>query len=210
MAKNIEVEFSGPLSSEKAKDLIRFFGEYGEKVITKHRVLIDYSTFLGDGLKNRKKDIRLRITNGDPEIIVKLGDWNSSNHRKELSVFTEVGSFDVLVQIFAELGYEKGMLCERITEAFNYDGIEFAVVEIPGHSYHFEAEMMSDESDVESAKKHIREVCEKLGMEIFTDEGYMEYIEKLNKEANEVFEFKNYTDNFFENRYHFSQERAAH
>lgn len=210
MAKNIEVEFSGPLSSEQAKDLIRFFGEYGEKVITKHRVLIDYSTFLGDGLKNRKKDIRLRITNGDPEIIVKLGDWNSSNHRKELSVFTEAGSFDVLVQIFAELGYEKGMLCERITEAFNYDGIEFAVVEIPGHSYHFEAEMMSDESDVESAKKHIREVCEKLGMEIFTDEGYIEYIEKLNKEANEVFEFKNYTDNYFENRYHFSQEKAAH
>ncbi len=137
MTKNIEVEFSGPLSNEQAKDLISFFEEYGEKIATKHRVLIDYSTFLGDGLKNRKKDIRLRITNGNPEIIVKLGDWNSSSHRKELSVFTETGSFDTLVQIYAALGYTKGMLCERTTKAYNYDGIEFAIVEVSGHSFHF-------------------------------------------------------------------------
>lgn len=70
MTKNIEVEFSGPLSNEQAKDLISFFEENGEKVATKHRVLIDYSTFLGDGLKNRKKDIRLRITNGSPEMFL--------------------------------------------------------------------------------------------------------------------------------------------
>ena len=70
--KNIEVEYSGPLDKEQAKDLIEFFDGNGEKVTTRHRVLIDYSTFLGDGLKNRKKDIRLRITNGVPEIIVNI------------------------------------------------------------------------------------------------------------------------------------------
>ena len=110
MSKDIEVEISGPLSKEKNAELMEFFDKNGKKTNVKHRVLIDYSTFLGDGLKNRKKDIRLRITNGKPEIIVKLGDWNSSNHRKELSVFTETGSFDRLVQIYAALGYEKGML----------------------------------------------------------------------------------------------------
>ena len=57
MAKNIEVEYSGPLADEQAKKLKEFFEKNGEKVATKHRVLIDYSTFLGDGLKNRKKDI---------------------------------------------------------------------------------------------------------------------------------------------------------
>ena len=207
--KNIEVEYSGPLEREQAKDLIDFFDKNGEKVTTKHRVLIDYSTFLGDGLKNRKKDIRLRITNGVPEIIVKLGDWNSTNSRKELSVLTEDGSFDRLVQIYAALGYKKGMLCERTTEVYNYDGIEFAVVEVPGHSFHFEAEIMSDEDSVEEARKHIVEVCEKLGLKIFSDEEYIKYIEILNKEANEVFDFKNYTDGYFENRYHFNDERAV-
>lgn len=209
MQKNIEVEISGPLTLEQKKNLETFFLEHGEKTKTKHRVLIDYSTFLGDGLRNREKDIRLRITNGNPEIIVKLGAWNSNNHRKELSVFTEAGSFDRLVQIYAALGYEKGMLCERTTEVFKYSDIEFALVEVPGHSFHFEAEIMSDEKNVESAKKHIETVCKELGLKIFTDEEYMNYIEKLNNEANEVFEFKNYTENYFENRYHFSQEKAA-
>lgn len=210
MTKNIEVEHSGPLTSEQAERLIAFFDKYGEKVTTKHRVLIDYSTFLGDGLEHRKKDIRLRITNGNPEIIVKLGDWTSSNHRKELSVFTEAGSFDTLVQIYAALGYKKGMLCERTTEVYNYDDIEFAIVRVPGNSFHFEAEIMADENGIEAAKNHIREVCEKLGLEIFTDEGCIAYIEKLNKEVNEVFDFDNYTENYFENRYHFSEEKATH
>lgn len=209
MSKDIEVEISGPLSKEKNAELMEFFDKNGKKTSVKHRILIDYSTFLGDGLKNRKKDIRLRITNGNPEIIVKLGDWNSSNHRKELSVFTEVGSFDRLVQIYAALGYKKGMLCERITQVYEYDGIEFALVEVPGHSFHYEAEIMSDESGIEKARAHIEEVCKELGLEIFTDQGYMEYIETLNKEANEVFDFENYTEDYFENRYHFSQEKAA-
>ncbi|MBQ2660132.1 hypothetical protein IJF86_01825 [Candidatus Saccharibacteria bacterium] len=207
--QNIEVEVSGPLTAEKNAELDAFFRENGKKTNTKHRVLIDYSTFLGDGVRNREKDIRLRVTNGNPEIIVKLGAWNSNNHRKELSVFTEAGSFDRLVQIYAALGYEKGMLCERITQVYEYEGIEFALVEVPGHSFHFEAEIMSNESEVASAKKHIETICEKLELKIFTDEEYISYIEKLNAEANEVFEFKNYTENYFENRYHFSKEKAA-
>lgn len=209
MSKDIEVEISGPLSKEKNAELMEFFDKNGKKTNVKHRVLIDYSTFLGDGLKNRKKDIRLRITNGKPEIIVKLGDWNSSNHRIELSVFAETGSFDRLVQIYAALGYEKGMLCERTTQVYEYKDIEFALVEVPGHSFHYEAEIMSTEDGVDQAKKHIEDVCKELGLEIFTDQGYMDYIETLNKEANEVFEFKNYTEDYFENRYRFSQEKGA-
>ena len=209
MNKNIEVEFSGPLSDNQARKMMKFFSEHGKKIATKHRVLIDYSTFLDGGLKNRKKDIRLRITNGNPEIIIKLGEWTSSNSRKEISVFTEVGSFDKLVQIYAALGYKKGMLCERITEVYNYEDIEFAIVEIPGHSYHFEAEVMSNEDNIKLAKEHIKKVCDKLKMKIFANEDYLNYIDKLNKEANEIFDFKYYTENYFEDRYHFSQEKAA-
>ena len=47
-------------------------------------------------------------------------------------------------------------------------------------------------------------------MEIFTDEGYIAYIEKLNKEANEIFDFDNYTENYFEDRHHFSKEKTTH
>lgn len=208
MTKDIEVEVSGPL--DEVQRIQNFLDKNGKKTNVKHRVLIDYSTFLDDGLRNRKKDIRLRITNGTPEIIVKLGDWTSSNHRKELSVFTEKGSFDRLVQIYAALGYTKGMLCERITQVYEYDGIEFALVEIPGHSFHFEAEIMASSDDVERARRHIEETCNKLGLKIFSDDEYMDYIETLNKEANEVFDYNDYEDGYFERRYHFSKEKQWH
>ena len=69
---------------------------------------------------------------------------------------------------------------------------------------------MADEGGIEAAKSHIQEVCGELGLEIFTDEGYIAYIERLNKEANEIFDFNNYTENYFEDRYHFSKEKATH
>lgn len=73
MNKNIEIEIRGPLSKKEFKDLIRFFDAKGEKITEKNRILIDYSTFLKGGVKDRQKDIRLRVTNGTPEIIVKIG-----------------------------------------------------------------------------------------------------------------------------------------
>ena len=76
----------------------------------------------------------------------------------------------------------------------------------PGIVFHYEAEITSSEDGVEKAKKHIEEVCTELGIEIFSNQGCIDYIETLNREANEIFEFKNYTEGYFENHYHFSQE----
>ena len=105
MDKNIEIEIRGPLSKEKFKELVKIFTEHGTKKSEKDRVLIDYSTFLEGGVENRKKDIRLRSTNKTPEIIVKIGEWGENEQRKELSILGKPGEFDVMVEIFGELGY---------------------------------------------------------------------------------------------------------
>src|SRR3989344_8782456 len=102
MDKNIEIEIRGPLSKEKFDNLVSLFEVEGKKITEKDRVLIDYSTFLEGGVENRQKDIRLRVTNGVPEVVVKIGKWGGSEHRKELSVFTKAGDFDTLVEIFGE------------------------------------------------------------------------------------------------------------
>lgn len=80
---NIEVELRGPLSTVESAELISFLDQYAEKTNEKDRVLIDYSTFLPGGISERKKDIRLRVTNGTPEIIVKLGAWGENEQRKD-------------------------------------------------------------------------------------------------------------------------------
>ncbi|MDP3965071.1 MAG: hypothetical protein Q8Q20_05485 [bacterium] len=203
MNKNIEIEIRGPLSKEKFNKLESFLNEKGRKLIEKNRVLIDYSTFLDGGIEDRKKDIRLRVTNGVPEIIVKIGQWGGTDQRKELSVLTNPSSFDTLVEIFGELGLKKGMLCVRRSKIYEYQGIEFALVEVPNHSYYYEAEKMAHEGEnPEQITKDITKVCRALQLEIFDKKTFFEYIQRLNKEANEVFDYTtSFRPNYFKNRF---------
>lgn len=202
MDKNIEVEIRGLLSKEEFKSLIGLFEAKAKKIVEKDRILIDYSTFLDGGVENRKKDIRLRVTNGIPEIIVKIGEWGGVENRKELSIFAKKGEFDKLVEVFGELGFCKGILCVRKSKVYEYKGIEFALVEVPNHSYYYEAEKMVDEKeDSEKVINEIKSVCENLGLKIFDKKEFFEYIDKLNKEANEIFDYSKYISGYFKNRF---------
>ncbi len=203
MDKNIEIEIRGPLSKEKFNDLMSFFNKEGKVLPEKNRILIDYSTFLEGGVENRNKDIRLRITNGVPEIIIKIGKWGGTDQRKELSVLTNPNSFDTLVEIFAELGLKKGMLCVRRSKIYEYQGIEFAMVEVPNHSYYYEAEKMAHgDEDSGQITEEIERVCRNLQLEIFDKKTFFKYIELLNKEANEVFDYTTtFRPNYFKNRF---------
>ncbi|MBU2103827.1 hypothetical protein KJ848_01305 [Patescibacteria group bacterium] len=202
MEKNIEVEVRGLLSTEEYTKLKSYFDTNAEKKEEKDRIFIDYSTFLPGGVEERKKDIRLRVTNGIPEIVVKIGEWGGSESRKELSVKTAPGTFDLLTEIFAALGYEKAVLAVRKSHVYDYKGIEFALVEVPGHSYYFEAEKMAHAG--ENATDLIDEmngVCEELGLTVFSKEDFFAYIQKLNKEANGVFNAPEAGPNFFKENY---------
>ena len=202
MDKNIEIEIRGPLSKGEFENLVKFFDSSGKKKSEKDRELIGYSTFLEGGVEHRKKDIRLRVTNGIPEIILKIGEWGGNEQRKELSVFTKQGDFDTLVEIFGELGFGKGMLCVRKSKVYEYKDIEFALVEVPGHSYYYEAEKMaSGNENGDELVKGIENVCKELSLDIFDKKQFFEYVEKLNKESNEIFDYKNYTSNYFKNRF---------
>lgn len=201
MDRDIEIEIRGPLTKKKFDGLVNLFDKTGKKVAEKERVLIDYSTFLDGGVEDRKKDIRLRVTNGNPEIILKIGEWGGTESRKEFSIFTK-SDFDTLVATFGELGFLKGILCVRKSKVYEYQDIEFALIEVPGHSYYYEAEKMARSSD-DHAKmtKEIKMVCKKLGLEIFDKKQFFNYINRLNKEANEIFDYTAYTPGYFKNRF---------
>jgi predicted adenylyl cyclase CyaB len=202
MTKNIEVEVRGPLTGEEFEKLSSLLEREGKKTTEKHRVLIDYSTFLPGGIEDRTKDIRVRVTNGVPEIVVKLGSWGGAENRKELAVHPREGEFDTLVEIFGHLGYEKGILAVRNSRVYEYKGIEFALVEVPGHSYYFEAEKMAHEhEDADAVLKELADTCESLGLKVFSKEAFFDYIHTLNKEANEVFEFSSYAPGDFKKKF---------
>lgn len=197
--KSIEVELRGPISKEDIKKIEQFFSQNGVLKAIKDRVLIDYTT---EGIEERKKDIRLRATNGISEIIIKLGKWGGEETRKEISVITGKGEFDKLVQVFGIIGLIKGVLCVRKSKVYDYKGIEFAFVEVPNHSFYFEAEkLIGDNDSKESAIKEIREVCQELNLSLFGEEEFFNYVQILNNEVNEIFDFNNYHENYFKDRF---------
>lgn len=203
MHKNIEVELRGPLSKDKFTEIEAFLKKYGRFKQANNRVLIDYSVFSEkEGISGRLRDIRLRVTNRIPEIIIKIGRYGGNNTRKELSVLTKSGEFDKLVQIFAVLGFKKGIQCIRDIKVYDYKGIEFSLVTVPGHSYYFEAEkLIHKNEDSEDVRRLIKEECKRLKLTFFNDKTYFEYIDKLNKEVNEIFDFKNYKEGYFKKRF---------
>lgn len=203
MAKTFEIEVRGPLTREQYQELTKKFDTEGELIEEKERVLIDYSTFLsGEEMETRKTDIRLRVTNTRPEIIVKLGSWGGNEQREELSVMAEQGSFDTLVKIFAVMGYRKGMLCVRKTKAYRYKDVEFALVEIPGSHYTYEAEkLVAADADKDTATSEIENVCSALGLQVYSDQEFFDFVKKLDEEVNEIFHFENYTDGYFKDRF---------
>jgi len=202
MQKNIEIEIRGPLSKAKFDELADKFSREGKIICEKDRILIDYSTFLPGSIEERKKDIRLRVTNGVPEIIIKLGSWGGSDQREEISVLTQPGQFDSLVQIFKALGLNKGMLCQRKSKVFEYQDIEFALVEVPNHSYYFEAEKMVDENENKnSVTQEITNLCQSLGLRVFSQKDFFDYIHQLNNEVNEIFDSSISPKDYFKSRF---------
>ena len=169
----------------------------------KSGILIDYSTFLpGEGIRDRQKDIRVRVTNGIPEIVVKLGSWGGSESRRELSFKGKEGEFETLVEIFGQLGFTKGTLAKRDALVYDYKDIEFALVQTPGGHYYFEAEKMAhNEEDFVKVENEIRGVCEELKLEVVSKDGFFEFIDELNKTDNSVFEFKDFKENYFKDKF---------
>jgi len=200
---NIEVELRGPLSKDEFVKLNEFLKMRGSFKLNKERILIDYSTFIpSQGLEGRTKDIRLRVTNKIPEIIVKIGKMGGTESRKEISILVKHGDFDKLVQVFAAIGLTKGMLCVRRSRVYMYKNVEFSLIEVPNHSFYFEAEkLVSSIKSRERVQKDIKKVCKRLGLKLFNDKTFFLYIKKLNKEANEIFNFKKYRENYFKDRF---------
>ena len=200
---HIEVEQRGPLSTKDYQRLNTYLQQHGTFTEHKDRIVIDYAdSFSHDTVSNRTKDIRLRVTNGVPEIIVKIGNWGGSEQRRELSAPSPNTPFDVLVEIFAALGMTNGILFERKSTVYKYDDIEFALVEVPGHSYYFEAELIAhSKEEAAAAEQKIIQTCQRLKIAVFSRDAFFKYIDTLNAESNEAFDATKIPHNYFKKRF---------
>jgi predicted adenylyl cyclase CyaB len=201
--KNIEVEIRGPLSKKQHDDLVKQFKLEGEFVIDKNRTAICYpDPKTGSLVEDCNIDVRVRNTNGIPELIVKHGKWGSIDEsRREYSLIGEKGKFHEMIEMLAVMGFDHGMAIVRLGKIYNYKNVEFSIVEVPNHSYYFEAEIMTEIENKDKALDEIKKICAELNLEFFDEKGFYKYINKLNKESNKEFKFSEFDNNYFKNKF---------
>lgn len=197
--KNIEVEVRGPLTEEHRCELVEKFEKEGKFIENKDRAMVCYpDPESGSLVEDLNTDIRVRNANGIPELIVKKGKWGATDEsRREYSLKGKPGQFHEMIEMLGVMGFCQGMAIVRLGKVYMYKGVEFSLMEVPGHSYFFEAEIMSKAEEKEDALRNIKKVCKDLGLEVFTEKAFFEHINVLNKEANIDFKIEDFSEDYF-------------
>ena len=178
--KNFEVEITGPLSREdltRMRNLLvgwKYEGRF-------HRYLINFTT---EEMRKRNLDVRARITNGTPELVIKHGEWGSGK-RLETLVECKSGQFLPLVLGLSALGLSIGIGGRRISERYTSGGMEFAIIEVEGYTHFYEAELMVSQGEEDDAMRRLEEWASANKLRAFNKEEYLSFIDDLDANAND-------------------------
>ena len=140
------------------------------------------------GLSHSKKiDLRIKETNQNYEFSLKVGQLGKKS-RREISIPFPKEKADEALDFLKFLGKKDGLIAKRNASIYEYEKIEWAIVEVPGHSCYFEAEkIVSSEKDAKKAIEEIKSVARTLGLKLLNSKETIEYIKKLDKQANKLF-----------------------
>jgi adenylate cyclase class IV len=177
-----EIELRGLLVKDQKEKLGKFLTKNGKLVKQYKRTQWIF------GLSHEKKvDVRIKETNGEYEFSLKVGKIGNAN-RKEISIPFPPDKFKQSLEFLKYLDRREGVKAIRNAKIFIYKSIEWAIVEVPGHSNYFEAEkLVNSKKEGKAAEDEIRSIASELGLSIFTPRETVNYIKKLDKEANKVF-----------------------
>jgi hypothetical protein len=118
--------------------------------------------------EKKKLDIRIRITNGNSEVVMKAGPYGSHD-RTELAQQIDSAQFIGMVRLFAQLDFEM-KYGERETTNYSLpDEVTVSVVSAGDIAY-IELEKMSSESDVDANGDALKKIGNELALK-FLDEG---------------------------------------
>jgi len=182
----IEIEFRGPLTKNKFQELLNFFQKEADFVKRMKR-----KTFVFF-MKDKTLDLKVRTTEGIPEIVLKKGFWGARK-REEIILPLRVGanSTKSALRILGLLGHTKGIIAIRDNYIFNYKNIEFSLVKCPKNYYFYEAELINNRK-IKNPEEHIKEVLKSLNLKAWSEKEVYEFMMYCKKNIDEHFEYKKF------------------
>jgi hypothetical protein len=174
--KEIEVEFRAEIKPSEIILIKRKLNKIGiVKSYTKRLSVMYFGV-----INSKDVDIRVRITNGEAELVIKYGGLGASD-RLEVSQRIDKSQFIGFARIFFQFGF-KSNIGERKT--YNYKlprGITVSLVLAKDIAY-IELEKMSSLDTKKRSVIEIKEVAQLLGLRLFdSDESFNDLCRRLDK-----------------------------
>ena len=125
-------------------------------------------------------DIRCRITNGEAEVVVKIGGVHAHD-RKEMSTPIQPAMLPAFARVIGALNmFHK--VGSRVTTNYARERITASIVSSPSGLAYLELEKMSDETHAENDRKELTALAETLGVTLLADrEAFMDFCTRLTK-----------------------------
>lgn len=199
MEKQIEVELMGNLRKEKFLELQSLFEKEGAFKKKKRRLSLMYfrDKIPKDliEIKDELVDLRLRITNGIPEVVIKYGLFTGSHAREEISINFDIKDFEKYIDLLKYLGWHLAVGYSTKTYVYNYKSVEFSLVEIKDYGYNFEAEIITENEESGNAKRKLTIFCEELGLKSFNENELDKQCNDINNKKEFQFDFNKQSSN---------------
>lgn len=191
--EKVEVEHRGLLTKEKFDELSLLLKEKGKFFGEKKRFSLIFSPSREEEsyeLNRSPIDLKVRITNGKVELVLKYGSWSGNDARKEFLFSIEPKKMEEIVEFLFILGYYFRVLQATTTKLYLYNEVEFALVKVPGWGYYFEAEIATNSNEIEKGNKKIIKECQKLGIAALDDKNFCKMLDDLNNRPGHRFNLK--------------------
>lgn len=164
MDENIELELRAEVSVENRELLEKDLEERGSFHSRTERLSVMYFGKIGQ----EKIDVRVRITNGECEIVVKSGLFGSHD-RFEIAQKINPDQFLGMVKIFFQFGFTM-KVGERETVNYALPGNVVASLVSAGPISYVEFEKMSSPSCVEEDYKQLKKLTEQFDVQLLKSE----------------------------------------
>ena len=162
MEKQIEVEVIGNLTIEKFIELKKKLENKGRFKKRKKRISFMYFRDRVpkniSEIKGEDTDLRLRITNKEPELIIKKGIFTGSHCRKEISIHFPLKEIQKYVDFLSAIGWNIGIIYAIESYVYDYQGVEISLIDIKDYGYNFEAEILSTNKEKENNRDKISKI----------------------------------------------------
>jgi adenylate cyclase class IV len=188
----IEVEIRGELTKDEFEKLNSFLESNGKllEVQDREMILLRDTPGYNEDPTLRDVDIRIRRTNGQTEIMVKEKKSEGNVARSEHSFAMGEISLDSAKSFVKYFGSKKGQWMHRKKKVYDWEGVNWSLVEAVPGIFYFEAEKEVDEKeDLEKIKEELHKIATNNNLKVMTLDEYKSFIKMLGEKVNKYIDW---------------------